>query len=62
MQYYSDKVRTRKQGSELYVEILKDQDWMQYWSTDEQSNDYAYTETRRIAASVAERIKLNGDI
>lgn len=57
--YYSDNVRSYKSGHMLILEILEDNEWKTYWSTDEMSNDYAYSELRQLAMSVVEKIKLS---
>jgi hypothetical protein len=52
IKYYSEKVRKVKEGSIITIQILKNEEWVKYWSTDERSNDYAYSESTKVASNL----------
>ena len=52
IKYYSEKVRKIKEGSIITIQILKNEEWVNYWSTDERSNDYAYSESAKLASNL----------
>lgn len=58
--YYSEKVRSYRKGDDMIIEVLKGDNWEYYWETNERSNDYAYTELRNVANSLASNLKLQG--
>ena len=57
---YSDTVRVRNEpvdmnsvAANVFVEKLVDGAWVVSWSTNEMSNDYAYSEAKRRAKELA---------
>lgn len=46
MEYYSETLRSYNEGLDIILEQLKDGEWVQVWSTNEMSNDYAYTDLK----------------
>jgi hypothetical protein len=46
---HGDFVRRVKRGQRIVVQRLREGQWVDQWSTDEMNNDFAYTESRRVA-------------
>lgn len=53
--YYSQTVRRVKIDEFIIIQVLKDNKWIDYWTTNEMSNDYAYSESTKLGQYLASK-------